>query len=293
MRVGFVGIGTMGSGMAGCLLAAGFELTVYNRTPGRVAALLDQGAREARGLDDFGACEAVFTMVSDDAASAALMFDGGLLEAMAPGAVHVESSTVSVAHARRLAEAHAARGHGFVSAPVSGRGEAAAAGKLFVIAAGERDAFDRCVPLFDAIGQGTHYFGANPAAANAVKLAVNAMLAGTIALMAETYTMVARWGVAKGDFHDFVAGGILGSQVVKTYGGMIAEDRTQPAGFAVPLGLKDLRLALAAAEAAETAMPIASVVRDELIQAMAQGYADHDWAALGLVADNNHRRRAE
>ena len=139
------------------------------------------------------------------------MFDGGLMEAMPEGAVHIESSTISVGHAAELKQAHAERGHGFVAAPVSGRADLAAAGQLFVLAAGASDHLDRCQPLFDAIGQQTHRISDDPVAGFATKLAVNAMLAGTIALIAENYTMLERWGVPKPVMHDIVTNGILGS----------------------------------------------------------------------------------
>jgi 3-hydroxyisobutyrate dehydrogenase-like beta-hydroxyacid dehydrogenase len=283
MNVGFIGLGTMGQGMAANLLKSGLALTVFNRTRSKADKLVEQGARFAGSMEELGECDAVFTMVSDDRALRSICFEQGLLDSIKPGAAHISSSTISLELARELITQHADRSQEFVGAPVSGRGDFAREGRLFVITAGKAEVVTRCKPLFEAIGQKSMYFGDDPTAAVIVKLAVNLMIAGTIGIIAEAYNMVGRFGIAKTEFHDFVTSGLFSAPVFHAYGGMIASDQYQPANFPTPLGLKDLKLALAAAEETATPLPIGSVVRDELLATLARGYHDLDWSSLALA----------
>src|ERR1700760_1488278 len=185
MRIGFIGLGNMGTGMATNLLKAGHEVTVYNRSTARVDALVAQGATRAETVA--GACggDVVFTMLADDAAVHHVAFGdvdlaGGIVDSLAPGAIHISSSTISVALATQLARAHADAGQLFVSAPVFGRPGAAAAGNLFVVAAGASNTIERVAPLFDAIGQQTFTVSESPQAANLVKLSGNFLIASVI-----------------------------------------------------------------------------------------------------------------
>ncbi|MBW4706373.1 NAD(P)-dependent oxidoreductase [Roseobacter sp. YSTF-M11] len=287
MKIGFIGLGTMGGGMAANILEAGLSLTVYNRTEAKAKALVDKGATFAATIADLGDCDVVVTMVSDDKAISAICFDGGLVDAMKPGAIHLSSSTVSVQMARKLEAAHAEAGQVLVSAPVNGRGDLAAAGNLFVISAGPSEARATCAPVFDAIGQKTLDFGADQVAAVVVKLAVNCMIADSIGVMAEAYNMVERWGVDKTAFHAFISNGLFGAPIFKIYGAMIAEDTYQPANFPVPLGLKDVNLAVAAGEEVNMPMPIASSVRNGLLMALAQGLEAEDWSVLSKATSNS------
>jgi 3-hydroxyisobutyrate dehydrogenase-like beta-hydroxyacid dehydrogenase len=284
LRVGFVGLGTMGRGMAGNILRAGFDLTVYNRTRTKAEPLIARGARFAETLDALGDCDVVFTMVSDDAALRSVCFDGQLVAAMKPGAIHVASSTISTALAAELNEAHTARRQTLVGAPVSGRGDFAEAGTLFVIAAGAEEALRTCAPLFAAIGQRTLDFGRDATAAFVCKLAVNAMVANAIAAISEAYQLVEAWGVDRVQFNDFVTHGLFAAPAYKAYGGLIATHSYTPANFPVALGLKDLRLAVAAAEEKNVQLPAAAAVRNLLVSALAQGLGELDWSCVARAA---------
>ncbi|MBB2990675.1 3-hydroxyisobutyrate dehydrogenase-like beta-hydroxyacid dehydrogenase [Mycolicibacterium iranicum] len=285
MRIGFIGLGNMGSGMAANLLAAGHEVLAYNRSPGRVAALAERGAVAAESVA--AACDAdvVVTMLADDAAVESVVSgDGGIAESLPPGATHVSSSTISVTLAERLAATHAESGRHFVSAPVFGRPEAAEAGKLFVVAAGDPAVVADLQPLFDAIGQRTFAVSADPKAANLVKLSGNFLIASMIESLGEAMALVGKAGVDKQEYLDLLTSTLFAAPAYKTYGGLLARDDFEPAGFAAHLGLKDVRLVLAAGEQLEVPLPVASLVRDRLITLMAAGGRDLDWAALGALA---------
>ena len=288
MRIGFIGLGNMGSGMAANLLAAGHEVTAYNRSPDKVAALAERGATPAATVA--AACDAdvVVSMLADDAAVEAVTFGDsgspGILGSLRPGATHVSSSTVSVALAGRLTDAHAEAGQGFASAPVFGRPEAAAAARLFVVAAGSTDTLGPLRPVFDAIGQRTFVVSEEPKVANLVKLSGNFLIASVTESLGEAMALVGKAGVDKQSYLEILTSTLFDAPVYKTYGGLLARDEFEPAGFAAHLGLKDVRLVLAAGEQLEVPLPIASLLRDRFLTLLAGGGADLDWAAVGALA---------
>ncbi|HTQ86511.1 MAG TPA: NAD(P)-dependent oxidoreductase [Candidatus Solibacter sp.] len=288
MNVGFIGLGKMGRGIAENLLKAGHSLTVYNRTRARAESLAAQGARVAATPADASRGDAVFTMLADDAAlESVALSDSGIVASLPRGAVHISLATISVALSNRLAEAHARAGSEFVAAPVFGRPEAAAAAKMFVVAAGPAAVLARCQPLFDAIGQRTFPMGDQPASAIAVKLAGNFMLASVVETLGEAFALVRKYGIPPAQFLDLITSSIFPAPVYKAYGTLIAEQRFQPAGFQLPLGLKDVRLALAAAEAVGVPLPVASLVRDQMLTALARGFGESDWSVLGKLSAEN------
>jgi 3-hydroxyisobutyrate dehydrogenase-like beta-hydroxyacid dehydrogenase len=293
MKVAFIGLGNMGRPIARNLLHAAVDLTVWNRSAARADELVAAGARRAETVADAARADVVFTMVADDAALEQIVWEGRLVELLPRGAIHVSMSTTSVALAEKLTAAHAARGAGFVSAPVFGRPEVAAAGKLFVVAAGAGAALDRCQPLFDAIGQRTFRIGEEPRLANVVKLSGNFLIASIIESLGEAFALVRKSGVDPHEYLELLTGTLFSAPIFRTYGSLIADRRYQPAGFKMPLGLKDVTLALDAARAATVPMPIASVIRDHMIAALAQGYGELDWAALGELAAVNAGISAE
>ena len=249
MKVGFIGLGHMGAGMAANLLRAGHTVTVYNRTPGKAQALVEQGAHAAARVADACGGEAVITMLADDAALESVVFgDKGVIGGLGKGAIHMSMSTISVALSERLAAAHANASQRFVAAPVFGRPDVAAAAKLFIVAAGAPDAVDACSPLFEALGQKTFSVGDKPPAANLVKLSGNFLLASVIEALGEAMALVGKAGIDRRQYLDLLTTTLFTAPAYKTYGGLIAEERFEPAGFAAPLGYKDIRLALAAAE---------------------------------------------
>ena len=284
MITGFIGLGTMGAPMAANLVRAGHHVRVWNRSPGPVEALVAQGAEAAANPAEAARVDVLFSMLADDTATRAAVVDGGVLDALAVGAVHVNMATVSVAFARDMAALHAQRGIGYVAAPVLGRPDVAAAGRLNILAAGPGALIDRVQTLLDAIGQKTWRFGERPEQANAVKLAANFMIASAIEAMAEASTLTAGYDVPAAAFLEMIAATLFAAPVYQGYGALIAERRFVPAGFRMTLGLKDVRLVLEAAEAAHVPLPFASVLKDNLLDGIAHGGADSDWAALAQVA---------
>ena len=285
MKVGFIGLGNMGSGMAANLLKAGHKVIVYNRTTSKMNALVEQGAHPAARMADACRGEAVITMLADDGAVESITFgDEGLTGNLGRGAIHISMSTIGVALSERLAAAHAEAGQRFVAAPVFGRPEAAAAAKLFIVAAGAPDALDACLPLFEALGQKTFTFGNNPQVANLVKLSGNFLIASTIEALGEVMALVGKAGVNRGQFLDLLTSTLFNAPVYKIYGPLIAEQQFEPAGFAAPLGYKDMRLTLAAAETLRVPMPLASLLRDRFLNLFAHGGERLDWSAIAQLA---------
>jgi 3-hydroxyisobutyrate dehydrogenase-like beta-hydroxyacid dehydrogenase len=290
MKVGLIGLGNMGSGMAANLLKGGHEVTVYNRTPGKAQALMAQGARHAAQVADACRGDVVITMLADDGAVESVVFgnagasEAGVIKTLARGAIHISSSTISVALSEKMTAAHAASGQRFVSAPVFGRPEAAAAAKLFIAVAGAPDAVDDCKPLFDAIGQKTFQFGNNPPDANLVKLSGNFLISSVIEALGEAIALVGKAGLDQHQYVDFLTSTLFNAPVYKTYGGLIADKKFEPAGFAAPLGFKDNRLVLAAAEKLQVPLPIASLIYNRFLTLLARGGEKLDWSAFSQLA---------
>jgi 3-hydroxyisobutyrate dehydrogenase-like beta-hydroxyacid dehydrogenase len=285
MKVGFIGLGNMGSGMVASLLKAGHELAVYNRTPDKTKPLVEKGARKAASVADACKGEAVITMLADDSAVESVTFgDEGIVKNLGKNAIHASASTISVALADRLTAEHAKRGQRFVSAPVFGRPEAAAAAKLFIVVAGAPDSVDPCMPLFEAMGQKTFRFGEKPSNANLVKITGNFMICSTIETLSEAMALVAKGGLDQHQYLDFLTATLFNAPIYKTYGTLIADKKFKPAGFAAPLGLKDARLALAAGESLRVPLPLANLVRDRFLRLLARGDETIDWSAISILA---------
>ncbi|MGE3875252.1 MAG: NAD(P)-dependent oxidoreductase [Parvibaculaceae bacterium] len=293
MNIGFIGLGRMGAGMAANLVKAGHGVTVYNRTPGKSEDLVRSGARSAGKVAEACRGDAVVTMLANDEAVEDMVHgDHGVLAHLAKGAIHVSCSTISVALAERLTESHARAGQRFVSAPVFGRPEVAAQGNLFVVAAGDPEAVKAATPLFDAIGQRTFVVSETPKSANLVKLSGNFLIAVVIESLGEAMALVGKGGIDRHQYVDILTSTLFGSPVYKTYGGLIADRKFKPAGFAASLGQKDIRLALAAAEELRVPLPIASLLRDRFLTLLAQGGDDLDWSAIGALAARDAGERA-
>jgi 3-hydroxyisobutyrate dehydrogenase-like beta-hydroxyacid dehydrogenase len=285
MKIGFIGLGNMGSAMAGSLLKAGHELTVHNRTAAKAQPLVEHGAKYAAQIADACHGDVVITMLADDAALESTVFgNGGVLQSLRKDAIHISSSTTSVTLSERLTDAHGKAGQRFVSAPVFGRPEAAAAAKLFVAVAGPPDTLDACTPIFDAIGQKTFRFGNKPSSANLVKLSGNFLIASVIESLSEAMALVSKGGLDQHQYLDFLTSTLFNAPVYKTYGGLIADKKFTPPGFVAPLGLKDVRLTLAAGESLRVPLPLASLIRDRFLTLLARGGEHLDWSAISQVA---------
>jgi 3-hydroxyisobutyrate dehydrogenase-like beta-hydroxyacid dehydrogenase len=284
MKVGFIGLGAMGSAMASNLVAAGHQVLVWNRSEASAQKLESLGAKVMSTPHRAAQGEVVHSMLANDQAVREVILEGGLLDAMDPGTVHVNHATISVALARQLADEHAKRGLGYVAAPVFGRPDVAAAGKLNMLVAGAHSAIEKVRPLLETMAAKLWPMGDSPERANAVKLAGNFMIVSAIESMAEASVLARAYGVSAVDFIELMTSTLFASPVYQGYGKAMAEERFTPPGFALPLGLKDVMLAQDAAQAEKVPMPLASVLRDSLIEAMANGAEGLDLAALAQVS---------
>ena len=292
MNIGFIGLGNMGSAIAGRLLEAGHELCVWNRSPEPARRLAQRGAQVADTAEEAFRGDVVFSMLSDDQVTRAVLIDSGVLARATPAAtrIHVNMATISAALADELAERHLERGVGYVAAPVLGRPDVAAAGKLTVVLAGPRQATETAQSLLEGtVGQKVWRRGDRASQANVVKLAVNFMLAAAIESMGEAAALTAGYGIEPRDLFELIGHSLFPGPVYQGYGRLIAEGRFEPAGFKARLGLKDVRLALAAAEAATTPMPVASVIRDSMLEALGRGEGEKEF---GVVLGRAAMRRA-
>jgi len=287
--VGFVGLGRMGAAMAANLVAAGHRVLAHVRTPNQAERLSALGLKATTDIADLFGCKLVITMLPDDEAVADVALGRadrsvpGLAQGLKPDAIHVCMATISTAMAARLAAEHAQRGQGYLSAPVFGNPDAARQRQLYIIAGGAAGDLDRCRPLFDALGQKTLTAGTEPWQANLIKLLGNMMSATALEMISEAVAVLLKRGLDPRTFIDIMTGTMFGGRVHKLYGDKIVA-RSYAPGFVMPLVLKDVRLALAEAEAAGAPMPSVGVVRDRLITGIASGHGDLDWTALGLIA---------
>lgn len=288
MKITFIGLGRMGLGMARNLLRAGHTVCVHNRSREKAEPLAREGARIAASpADSCRDADVVMTMVADDRALEQIVFGAdGIAGAMKPGSVHLSHSTISTAMARRLTAAHAERSQRYLSVPVFGRPEAAESKNLLVVVAGPADVIELCRPLFDAIGRQTFVVGAEPWQANVAKVCGNFIIISAIQSFGEAYATLRKAGVAPQAFLE-IMNALLGSQVIGNYGRIIADKEFEPAGFALQLGLKDVRLVLAASEECAAPMPLASLVHDTLLSALAQGQGEMDWSSMTEVIARN------
>lgn len=281
MRIGFLGLGNMGQAMARNLLRGGHQLTVYNRSRPAAELLGKQGAAIADSPAQAAAQEIVITMLANDDAVESVVTHG-VLDAMNRGALHISMSTISPDLSRRLSNAHQQRGQQYLAATVIGRPEAAEAAKLFIIAAGSPEALNRANPILQLLGQRTFEVGEHPEQANLIKLCVNFMMTCVLESLGEVFAVAGKAGINSQAVFKVLSGSQFGAPIYNIYGPRIIDEKFSPAGFKMPLGLKDVGLMLQAAEELSVPMPFASVVRDRFISAIANGYADLDWSAIAL-----------
>ena len=282
IEIAVLGAGAMGAPMARNLVAAGFAVSVWNRSPERARVI--QGARAApTPADAARSADFVLSILADDTAVEDVVFGAeGVLESLRRGACHVGMSTISLALSRRLAAAHQAAGQGFIAAPVFGRPEAAAAKQLWIVTGGPPADVERAGPVFAALGQGTFHLGEAPQASLA-KLLGNFMIASTIELLAEALATAEKAGIEPHRFLDLMTGTLFGAPVIKRYGQLVADTAFEPAGFRLLLGLKDVGLALRAGEELRAPLPLAGLLRDRFLTALARGREQLDWAGIATV----------
>ncbi len=289
MKIAFIGLGNMGSPLAAHLIAAGHELKVWNRSLEKAERHKSAGATVAKTPGDaVKNVEIAITMLADDHAVESLVLpSGGVIDSMAKGATHISMSTISVDLSRRLADEHTKHGQRYIAAPVFGRPDAAAAGKLFIAAAGEKDVVEHCRPVLESLGQKVFVLGDKPEMANVVKLSGNFLIASVIESLGEAIALARKYGIDPHAYVDFLTNSLFSAPVYKTYGGIIADQKYTPAGFNLRLGLKDVRLALQAGEGVDTPLPIASLIRDHMLTAVSHGMEDMDWSSTAKLAAKN------
>jgi 3-hydroxyisobutyrate dehydrogenase-like beta-hydroxyacid dehydrogenase len=284
MNIGFLGLGNMGKVIAGRLIDAGHQLRVWNRSSKAVDDLVAKGAQAVARPADAARADFIVSMLANDDAVRAVFIDQGVLDAAKPGLIHLNLATVSVALAAEFAEIHRKRNLGYIAAPVFGRPDAAAEGKLNIVVAGDEATIERAQPILSVIGQKTWPVGNRAESANAVKIAGNFMIASAIETMGEAVALTRAHGIAPAEFLNILTSTLFAAPAYKVYASMITAAKYQPAGFAAVLGLKDIRLAMAAADARSVPMPFASVLRDNFMELIATGGGQSDWAALAQLA---------
>lgn len=271
----------MGRAMAGRLLDAGHELTVYNRSGAAAEPFRTRGAQVAAEPGQALNAEVVVTMLADDAAVEAVWITPDLIGRMPSSGVHLNMASISVKMGKRLTALHAVAGSQYVSAPVFGRPDAAARGLLDVVAAGSEAAIARCQPLFSALGRNAFIVGAEPYHANIVKIARNFLLATVISSLGEAFALVRRSGVDPAAFLGIITSTSFSAPVYKNYGRTMVDKAFTPTTFPLRLGLKDVELALDAGGDIRVPMPLASLIRKQHLDALASGFGEQEWAALG------------
>jgi len=284
MKIGFIGLGRMGGHVAENLLKAGHSVTVWNRSQGPVAELVAKGAIAAKAPEDAMQGDAVFSMLSNDQVMRDVGLAGPLLDKAAKGLVHVNLATISVAFAKELQAAHKKAGLGYLSAPVFGRPEMAAAGQLVTVVAGDAASLDKMQPAFAAFTARVVPVGEESEKANLFKICGNFMIASELEAIGEAFALLRKGGVDPALFHDVLGGRLFTGAVFKAYGLMVLNKTYEPAGFALTLGLKDVNLARAAAEGLGVEMPTAELLKKNYDQAIEWGWQDKDWSAIGEVS---------
>jgi 3-hydroxyisobutyrate dehydrogenase-like beta-hydroxyacid dehydrogenase len=284
MKIGFLGLGGMGAAMAANLIRAGHQVTVWNRSPAAAEPLVELGAIAATSPVRAFDVELVISMLADDKATRAVLLDSGALASARAGLVHLSMATLSTALVSELVELHREQGVEFVAAPVFGRTDVAAAGKLNILVAGPEAAIAKAQPVLDVLGQKTWPLGDDPLRAVVVKIAGNFMIASAIETMGESVALVKSFGVVPTELLEIMGNTLFNAPVYRNYGALIAEQRFDPAAFRLELGLKDVGLALSAGQEQRVPLPIASILRDNLLEAIAHGDGDLDWSALSQVA---------
>ena len=283
MKVGFIGLGHMGAAMAANLVKTGHEVTVYNRTRDKTRALEAAGARVAKTVSEACQGDAVMTMLAnDEAVESVVLGHEGVLASLDVGALHISSSTISVALSERLSREHSEHGQRYIAAPVFGRPDAAAAGQLVVVAAGEPAAIATASGVLAAIARKVFEVGEAPQAANLVKLSGNFLNAAVLESLGEAFALITKGGIDREKYLEILTS-LFNAPAYAIYGELIASGRFEPAGFAAPLGQKDIRLLLAAADTLRVPMPLGGLLRDRFLTLMAHGGERLDWSAIGRL----------
>ena len=280
MKVGFIGLGQMGRGMAARLLEAGHDLTVYNRSHAAAEPFRAGGARVAQEASEALDAEVVITMLADDAAVESVWIEPELIGKMPASGIHLNMASISLKMGKRLTALHREAGSQYLSAPVFGRPPAAAHGQLDIVAAGPEIAIARCRPLLEVLGRQSFIIGAEPYQANIVKIARNYLLATVVESLGEAFALIRKSGVDPAAFLNIITSTSFNAPAYKNYGRLMVERKFDAATFVLRFGLKDVELALEAGSDTQVPLPMAGVIREQHLGAIARGLGEKDWAAL-------------
>ncbi|HVW79174.1 MAG TPA: NAD(P)-dependent oxidoreductase [Alloacidobacterium sp.] len=280
MQIAFLSTGQMGSAIATLLIQQGHKLTVWNRTQSRLQPLIDIGAAVASTpADAVRSSDIIFSMPMDDAALESIAFgNDGLLDAMPEDAVHVSLSTISVELSQKLTVEHSTRKQAFVAAPVFGRPNVAADGKLWIVAAGKQDALDAVRPLLESFSRGITIVGDKPYKAHALKIGGNFLITAMIASLSEGFVYAESQSIDPALYLEAVNAALFRSPFYEAYGKVMLHPPEIP-GATIALGQKDTRLFREAASATNTRTPLADHFQQQLYEAAEAGLRDRDWAA--------------
>lgn len=278
-KIGFIGLGNMGLNMAKNLIAAGYHLQVYNRTAEKADELEQSSITKCKTPAEAARnVSVVITMLADDnVVNESVTGDDGILKTLQKGGLHISMSTISPDVSQHLAELHKNAGSSYLTAPVFGRPEAAAAKKLWICVSGDQQSKDTAKPILECMGQGVVDFGEDAGGANVVKIAGNFMIMSSLEIMAEAFTLAEKHGLDRVKVADFFGSTIFNAPIYQNYGKLIANKQYEPVGFKAKLGYKDARLAFKLAQQSETPMPVGTAIHNRLLSAVAKGWGDRDW----------------
>lgn len=283
-EIGFIGTGNMGLPIARNLIHAGFALTVYNRTAEKAKELVNEGAKLAtKPTNVITSGATIITMLANDQALEEIVFgQNGIAAALGPNEIHISMSTVAPTTTRKIYEEHKRKGTPFIAAPVFGRPDAAAAKKLWICTAGASDTKNKVKEILQSIGQGIYDYGEEPSAANVVKLSGNFLIMAAMEAMGETFAYLEKNGLDSKKFAEMISQTLFSCPVYQNYSKIISNHSFTPAGFKLPLGMKDVNLLLQSASDAKVPMPIASLIHNRFLSAVAKGRENMDWSAIAL-----------
>ena len=286
MKIGFIGLGNLGTPIAENLLQNNQPLYLYNRTAAKAQPLAEKGAIICNSVQELAMfCDVVFTMVSDDAAlNHITRGEEGLAANLKAGGIHVSMSTILPETTTQLHALHQQHNSHYIAAPVMGRPEAARIRKLNFLVSGDAAVLHLVKPLLqDAGAAGTWEFGANPAAANVAKLCSNYLIISAIQAMAEGINLARNSGIDPAQWMNMLTQTLFASPIYINYGNILMKEAFQPAAFSLKLGLKDVNLVLEQADETHTTMPLGKLVQHQLQECVANGLGDHDWTAIALA----------
>jgi len=284
-KVGFIGLGTMGQPMAGRIMGAGFPLTVWNRTKGKMDEVVKKGAKAAGSAKEVAAqSDVIVSMIADGPALEAITFgDSGVQAGIKSGSVFIDMSTVDPESSMRVVKAVEAKGAKMLRAPVSGSTVLASSGTLTILASGDKAAFDRCLPIFQTMGQKVFHVGTGDQA-RYLKLVLNMMVGTTCQMLAEALTFGKKAGLDWKQMLEIISASVVGSPLVNYKAGPIGDRNFKPA-FTAALMAKDFDLALKAGGELGVAMPTIGLVRQFLNMMKGTGRGELDFSGLILLME--------